>query len=449
MKKILSVLFIIVCGVIIIPMAINSPEPIAPEVISEASVDTQYQPILDVTQNSDNPQLALSNYLKSWAKENDFTVVQDKTKNVIITKKAKPGYEDAPSTILQSSNGKGMATALHVLTTTKYEGDLKAIFTMTDGTNMIGAENLNPAYLDSDYLINLSNDEKQYITNGSAGTTTYSVNKNLSWDTPKNDFAFEIAVRGFTGGDASDTGNPNALIFMSKFLANAKSQGVVLELASLNGGTTSTTIPNEATLVVVVNEFDGRRVQKLFNSSVETFKNASDSSEKNATFTLTPLEVVPEKVLSRADTNAIISYLYGIVDGVYSMSPNITDLIESSSNLGTAYSFTGNFTSSIVTTSFSEERNQELNVAHNKLFYLSGMNSTMKLSCPTWVQKPGSSLLSIMSDNYSEEENAAISNTPLHRGSECGWFAQKNPSTDIISMSVTSPEKYILKFLGD
>ncbi|MEG2200071.1 MAG: hypothetical protein RRY25_07300, partial [Anaerovorax sp.] len=363
MKKILAVLFIIVCGVIVIPMAINSPEPIPPKVVEPDSVEAQYQPILEAVKGSDNPQLALSNYLKDWAKENDFHVVQDKSKNVIITKDAKEGYEKAPSTILQSSTSQGIASALYVLKTTSYSGKLKVIFTVVNG------ETLDPSYLDSDYLINIVHDEKQYITNGSAETSLYSVDKNLSWVAPKNTLAFEIVARGFTGGNVDSIGNANALNFAGRFLANGRNQGMVLELASLNGGTAASHIANEVAFVVVVNEYDGKRIEKLFNSSVEKFKNKYDT-EGTAEFTLTPLEALPEKVLSRTDTNSIISYLYGIVDGIYSMSPTSADLIESSSNMGTANTFTGNFTSHIMTTSFSDGRTTELDTAHHKLFYL-------------------------------------------------------------------------------
>lgn len=451
MKKILSIIFIILCGVLIIPMAMNSSEeplPVPPPEV--VSVESQYAPIIEATKDSENPKLTLSNYMKNWAKENAYPVTQDKSKNVIITKEAEEGFENSPSTILQSSTGFGMATALHILTSTTYQGELKVLFTMTEGHKMIGAQTISPSQIDSDYLINLDNQESKYITNSSAGTNSYAVEKTLSWETPQNNNAFEIIVSGLNGGDSGldiHKKNANALKFAGNFLANAKSQGVFLELASLNGGLDANTIANDVTFVVVVNDYDARRIQKLFTSSVEEFQKQYSSTEKTATFTINPLELIPEKVLSKTDMNSIVSYLYGVVDGPYSMTS--TDLVESSSNIGTAYTFTGNFTSSILVTSFSEEKLNELNIAHNKLFYLSGMTHTMEEESMIWAQKPGSTLLPIMSDYYRNTEDNAISNDPIHHGNECSWLAQKNATTDIISMSVKNPEKYILKFLGD
>ena len=59
-----------------------------------------FESISQIPRGSGNEK-AISDYLVEFARQHQLEVIQDKALNVIIKKKASPGYENAPVVILQ------------------------------------------------------------------------------------------------------------------------------------------------------------------------------------------------------------------------------------------------------------------------------------------------------------------------------------------------------------
>ena len=446
---------------------------------------------------------AVSNYLKVWATENDFKAVRDKYNNIIINKPASNGYENSPTTILQchmdmitvveegvifnplydsikvvndgeilvaegtnlgADNGLGVATALYILKNAEKHGPIRVIITVDGETTRLGAEKLDSKYLKGDYLINLDWESHRSIGNGSAGTTSFVISRDITWVKPKNTVAYDLSISGLTGGDSGkniNDGGANAIKIIGETLAKMQGAGILFELASFNGGITKNTIPTDAIVLVIINDSDIKKFNSIFNSSLNVFKDTYGSIEKNYSFTYTEA-VMPKKVLSTEDSTRIVSFLYGIVNGVQSKSSK--NIVESSSNIGTVSTKTGDFISEVYTRSSSEEMAQKITGEHEAISTICDLKYRFKVSSPGWSTNPDGLLIPTLSDIYFNIYNEKMSIETVHIEHECGWFAFKNPDLEIASIgnlihnpnsteetitlkSITKPATVILTFL--
>lgn len=503
MKKILIAIIVILIGVVGFLLIPKEKEKVPTPQIDpvESGILQEFTKISELPKQPGDTRV-ISNYLRSWAKENNYKVTVDKVNNIIIEKPASSGYENAPTTILQghmntalknesntstkgavhvisdgavltakdtelgSDGSASIATALYLLKSTEKHGSIKAILTIDADSNTHAAEKLDPKYLEGDYLINIDSEQDRVLCNGSASLTSYDMSRALTWVKPRNENAFEVAIHGLQGGDSGDHINENhanAIKILGTLFAQAQSQGIVLELASFNGGTDGKEIPSDATAVVILNQYDVKKFQSIYNTATSDFKSDFGNTEKNATFTLTP-SAITDKVLSKEDSNSIISYLYGIVNGVNSTTASNDGMVESSSNIGTAYTHTGNFSSMVLVRSSSQERSVELTTAHDKLAKLCNITYTISSNEPGWPMKENSTLTPEITSIYQKLFQQKVAGKPIHSSSELGWFASKNPNLDMISMgpftgkslgkdeklylnSMIKPAKVILNFL--
>lgn len=447
---------------------------------------------------------AISTYLRSWAKENGLEAVRDSSNNVIITLPATPGYENAPVTIIQSnidskiavsedsefdpkseplvvsdsgialtSDGTslgadsaiGMATALCILKHAERHGPVRAVFTVNGESGMTGAEKLNDKYLDGDYLINLSWDSGG-IGLGSAGTTAFEMKRKIQWTEPQNAIPYTISLSGLKGGKADTDigrGGANAVKIIGELLANVQGNGILFELGSFNGGNSGDTIADSASALIIINESDVKKLQKLIEENIEAFDDAYGDVEENYIFTYQEAEM-PEKVVSFEDTGAIITFVYGILNGVQKMSEEYEGVVESASNLGMVSTFTGDFICHVSAASTSDVEFYKIVSAHEAVSSMSGLEYAYYGGVPRWPDHSDSVLYTSIRNLYSELYNDKPASKIVPYGLEIGWFAKKNPKLQIIALgpdienpglpeetllleTVTRPANVVLAFL--
>ncbi|MDD3169282.1 MAG: M20/M25/M40 family metallo-hydrolase [Eubacteriales bacterium] len=447
----------------------------------------------------------MSTYLRSWAKENGFEVVRDNYNNVIIDKPAAAGYEKVPTTILQcnmdskitatadsafdpltdpvtiiadentmyadgtslgADSGIGMATALYVLKNARKHGPIRAVFTTDGESGMTGAEKLKAKYLDGAYLINLGWDTDLSIGVGSGGTAAYQMMHEIEWTSPQNAIPFLLSISGLAGGDADEEiGNDgaNAIKIIGEILANAQGKGILFELGSFNGGISRDTIPQAAAALIIINESDQKKMQNVVDDAMDAFQDAYGDIETEYSFTYQEVSM-PDKVVSFDDNGSIISFIYGIIDGVQSMSEFYEDVVESATNLGMVSTATGNFLAQISAASTSDVGLYKITTAHEAISGMSGLNYTYIEGIPRWPAHPDSVLYTSMRDICSKLYDYDLSDAIVHHELECGWFAKNNPRLQIISMgprienantpeetlildTVTKPASLIMAFL--
>lgn len=166
-------------------------------------------------------EAAISEYLVNFAKEHNLDYVQEPCKNVIITKPATPGYEDAPRVILQghmdmvcvkddeldfnfetdalpiyvdgdwlrtkgttlgADNGIAVAMSLAILADETLEHPaLTVLVTTEEETGMDGVMTLDPANVPGDILINIDSEEEGVALASCAGGVRNSLKLPIEW----------------------------------------------------------------------------------------------------------------------------------------------------------------------------------------------------------------------------------------------------------------------------
>ncbi len=503
MKRLIAVTLILSLCLTIMTGCVGSEEKEIDDAAVKTAVLDEFNKISQIPRESGHER-AISSYLKNWAKENEFEVIRDSSNNVIINKPASEGYEKAPTTILQSNmdmviatkegitidplsdpitiidqgktwnaastnlgadSGIGMATALYILKNAEKHGPIRVVFTSDGETGMTGAENLKEKYLKGDYLINLSWPSDQSFGVGSGGTASYEMVHKIEWMPPQNEIPYLLSISGLNGGNANEDigeGGANAIKIIGEVLANAQGRGILFELAAFNGGKSDDAIPDAADALILINRSDRKKIKSVVNHAIDAFKDSYGDIEKNYTFTFEESEM-PDKVVSFDNNGSIISFIYGIINGVQSVSKKY-DVVESATNIGMVSTASGNFICKVSADSTSDVGLYKITCAHEAISSMSGLEYTYKEGVPRWPDHTDSVLFTRLSEIHSELYGDELKGKIIHQGSECGWFAKKNPRLQMISIgseienvnlpdetlvldSVTKPARVILKFL--
>lgn len=440
MKKIISLILIIIL-VLLACTGCNKNETEFEEKLA-TELNAIYEDLLeDLPDTTDIA--AQKEYLIKWASNHNVPVSYDKQNNIIMSKKATKGYEDAQGTIIQCPIGVGepfeqyqpMATALYLIDKVEKHGFIRVVFTTATENELNGAQTISTNYLRGDNLINLTWAEKTAFTIGSAGTTEYDFSKQLQWIAPTYPNAYEISIKGLNGGSSGVTSgsHPNPIKIIGDFLASAKSKGVLIELASFNGGETGRNYPSEATAVVLINDNDISRFEKWFENDASKFEDKYNDTEENYTYTMAPV-ASPQFVISKDDSTKVFSLLYTMINGIYLKSDE--GEIVATSNIGAIRTSTGNLDVTICARSLKEDTMQEISSTFAVICGLNDVSYKVTNQSPIWNENEESPLLLRLTDLFLKDFDKEIKNKTTMKDTECALFKTRNQNLDVISMSV-------------
>jgi len=172
----------------------------------------------------------------------------------------------------------------------------------------------------------------------------------------------------------------------------------------------------------------------------------------------------PDKAIDTGSQAKLLNLLHGLPHGVDKMSYDISDLVETSTNLATVAFKEDNAVIGLSTRSSIKSALQDFRDRINAVATLSGAKVTEETPYPGWKPNLDSKILDlskkIFKDMYSKEPVVEA----IHAGLECGIIGEKFPGMDMISIGPTikyphSPEeqmyvstvdkfyKYVLKIL--
>jgi len=147
--------------------------------------------------------------------------------------------------------------------------------------------------------------------------------------------------------------------------------------------------------------------------------------------------ISPEKVMELGVQEGLLKSIYAAHNGVYRMSPNIKDLVETSNNIARVIVKEGQIKIGCLTRSSSESNKYDLANSLKSAFELSGFNVDLSGEYPGWQPNVNSAILDVVSNLYEtlHEEKAHIA--ACHAGLECGILGQNYPEMDMVSFGPT------------
>lgn len=415
-------------------------------------------------------------FMKDFGKSLGLETIEDEVGNVIIRKPATKGMEDRKMIILQShldmvhqknndtdfdfdkqgiemyvdgdwvrakgttlgaDNGLGVATIMAILESDDIEHPaIEALFTIDEETGMTGAKGLKGGVLKGDILLNLDTEEDDEIGIGCAGGVDITASgdyKNV--DASKNGQSYIISVKGLNGGHSGmdiikGLGNANKLMNRLLFATND-----FMELANLEGGSLRNAIPRESVAKVVVT--DESKFQAAFESMKNDILVEYKSLEENLSITAEKSDEAFSKVMHGECQTKFLNVMNAAHNGVYRMSPDIEDLVETSNNIAKVSVAGGSIKIECLTRSSVESSKATLANALKSTFELAGYEVKLSGDYPGWAPNMDSAILKVMDSLYEKMNGEKANVAACHAGLECGILGQNYPGMDMISFGPT------------
>ena len=346
----------------------------------------------------------------------------------------------AKGTTLGADNGLGVATIMAILESNDIPHPaIEALFTIDEETGMTGAMGLKGGQLKGEILLNLDTEEDDEIDIGCAGgLDVTAVREYNEEDVPENSVGYTITVNGLNGGHSGmdiDKGLGNANKIMNRLLFDGF-ENFGLQIAEIDGGSLRNAIPRESVAKVIISDiFDEAFVfdmQQVINDIKTEFK----TTEPNLKITIEK-SGLPAKVMDLGVQEGLTRALYAAHNGVYRMSADMEDLVETSNNIARVIVKDGKVHVGCLTRSSVETSKFDLANALRSAFELIGCEVTFSGSYPGWTPNVSSPILEVLKEIYEKQNNAKPNVVACHAGLECGILGTNYPDMDMISFGPT------------
>ena len=414
-------------------------------------------------------------FMKDFGKNLDLETIEDEVGNVIIKKPATAGMEDRVTIVMQShldmvhqknndtnfdfdtqgidmfiegdwvkakgttlgaDNGLGVATIMAILESTDIPHPaIEALFTIDEETGMTGAMGLKGGLLKGDILLNLDTEEDDEIGMGCAGGIDVTATKNYTKEeTPKNTSAFSITVKGLQGGHSGmqiheGLGNANKL--MNRVLFDGF-ENFGLRISEIDGGSLRNAIPRESKAIVAIDAIHEEAFLLEMKQQAETIKKELKTMEPDLEITVSKTDT-PSKIMDLGVQEGLTRAIYSTLNGVYRMSADIPDLVETSNNIARVIAKDGEIKIGCLTRSSVESSKIDLANTLRATFELTGCEVEFSGDYPGWTPNMDSAILKIMKKLYEDLNGEKPHVAACHAGLECGILGQNYPDMDMIS----------------
>ncbi|MBQ0117155.1 MAG: aminoacyl-histidine dipeptidase [Flavobacterium sp.] len=347
----------------------------------------------------------------------------------------------AKGTTLGADNGIGVATIMAILESKTIEHPaIEALFTIDEETGMTGAMGLEGGILTGEILLNLDTEEDDEIDIGCAGGVDVTATAVYDEEeTPEGSVGYQITVKGLSGGHSGmdiHKGLGNANKIMNRLLFDGF-DNFGLQISEIKGGSLRNAIPRESVAkVIIAAMYDEAFVfdmQQIINEIKEEFK----TTEPNLEVAIEKLEEAPAKVMPSMAQYYFVRAMYTAHNGVYRMSADFADLVETSNNIAKVTLGGGKLDIKCLTRSSVETSKFDLANALRAAFELMGCEVEFSGSYPGWTPNSNSEILDIISGIYEKQHGSKANVVACHAGLECGILGTNYPDMDMISFGPT------------
>ncbi len=342
----------------------------------------------------------------------------------------------ADGTTLGADNGIGVASIMALLESKDIpHPPMEALFTIDEETGMTGALELKGGYLDADIMLNLDTEDDDELTIGCAGgiditaTGTYK-----EVDTTTNHSSFSLTIKGLSGGHSGmeihkGLGNSNKL--MNRILTEIGNE-LSISIHSIDGGGLRNAIPRESVAIISVKTNLISKLEEIVSQSGIALVDEHTTTDPNLEVVLHPMEFV-EKCIEPAFSHRFLKAVYACPSGIYRMSPDIADLVQTSNNLARVLIKDGKYQVLCLTRSSVDSEKMDLAQAIKSTFELIDASVAYSGDYPGWTPRPNDGIVTIMKDLYKElfDEEAHV--YACHAGLECGILGTNYPEMEMIS----------------
>ena len=418
-------------------------------------------------------------FMKDFGKKLGFETIEDEVGNVIIKKPATAGMEKRTTIVMQShldmvhqknndtefdfdtqgiemyvdgdwvrakgttlgaDNGLGVATIMAILESTDIAHPaIEALFTIDEETGMTGAMGLKGGLLTGGILLNLDTEEDDEIGVGCAGGIDVTATRTYEEEeTPEFKIGYKITVKGLQGGHSGmqiHEGLGNANKIMNRVLFDGF-ENFGLRISEIDGGSLRNAIPRESNAIVAIDAIHEEAFLLETKEQEAMLKAELKTMEPNLEIVVSKVET-PEKIMDLGVQEGLTRAIYAAWNGVYRMSADIPELVETSNNIARVIVKDGAVKIGCLTRSSVESSKWDLANTLRSTFELTGCEVTCTGDYPGWSPNMDSAILKVMTKLYEKLNKEKPHVAACHAGLECGILGTNYPDMDMISFGPT------------
>ncbi|AWG23424.1 cytosol nonspecific dipeptidase [Flavobacterium faecale] len=347
----------------------------------------------------------------------------------------------AKGTTLGADNGLGVAAIMAILESTDIPHPaIEALFTVDEETGMTGAFELKAGVLQGEILLNLDTEEDDEIGIGCAGGIDITAVAEYDEEpTPEGSVGYTITVKGLKGGHSGmeiHKGLGNANKIMNRILFDGFDD-FGLQISTINGGSLRNAIPRESVAEVIIAAVYDEAFVYDMQAVVNEIKSELRTMEPTLEVVFEKLEQTPTSVMPSMAQYYFVRSMYTAHNGVYSMSADFDNLVETSNNIAIVTVGQGKLAVKCLTRSSVETAKMDLATSLQSAFELMGCEVEMNGAYPGWTPNPDSAILAAMLPIYEKMYNEKPNVAACHAGLECGILGVNYPEMDMISFGPT------------
>ena len=342
----------------------------------------------------------------------------------------------ANGTTLGADNGLGVAAIMAILSSSDIAHPaIEALFTIDEETGMTGAMELDSSLISGKILLNLDTEEDDEIGIGCAGGVDVTAEQTYKEEeTPSNVMAYKISVTGLQGGHSGmdihkGLGNANKL--MNRILFDGFTN-YGLRISSIHGGSLRNAIPRESFAIVIIDKATKEAFESEMDQKIAAITSEYLSLEPNMIISISETKT-PDMVMELGIQEGITKAIYASLNGVYRMSPDVENLVETSNNIAKVTIENGSLKVECLTRSSSETSKWDLANSLQSCFELAGCEVSFSGNYPGWLPNINSEILNLMVATYERLFESKPRVAACHAGLECGILGEHFPGMDMIS----------------
>ena len=414
-------------------------------------------------------------FMKDFGAKLGLETIEDEVGNVIIKKPATAGMEDRVTIVMQShldmvhqknndtvfdfdtqgidmyvdgdwvkakgttlgaDNGLGVATIMAILESTDIPHPaIEALFTIDEETGMTGAMGLKGGLLTGDILLNLDTEEDDEIGVGCAGGVDVTARRTYDEEeTPEFKTGYQVEVKGLQGGHSGmqiHEGLGNANKIMNRVLFDGF-ENFGLRISQIEGGSLRNAIPRESKAIIAIDAIHEDAFLAEMKEQANTIKKELKTMEPDLEILVTKTET-PEKIMDLGVQEGVTRAIYAALNGVYRMSADIPELVETSNNIARVTIKDGEIEIACLTRSSVESSKLDLANTLRATFELTGCEVEFSGDYPGWTPNMDASILKVVTNVYERLNNEKPHVAACHAGLECGILGQNYPDMEMIS----------------
>ena len=433
-----------------------------------------FEEISNIPRGSGNEK-GISDYLLNFGKELGLESIQDEALNVIIKKPGTPGYENAPTVIIQghmdmvceknngvehdfekdplklrivddyiyatdttlgADNGIAVAYAMAILASNDIpHPPIEVLLTTDEETGMSGAMAIKKENLQGKILINLDNEEEGYLLVSCAGGVRSTATLKVDEQEIGSKKLIKINISGLKGGHSGmdiikERGNSNKILgrVLKGLLREVK-----FNLVSLNGGSKNNAIPREAEAIIAVNPNDENTAIEVINNWNNIIENELRAQDPGLKIEASITDIKTCKEFTDESTKKVVDLLYIYPNGINTKSTEIEGLVESSTNLGVLTTKDGVVEFDSAIRSSIPSLKEEIVLRSKTIVELLGGKFETTSDYPGWEYDPNSKVSDICQKVHKDMYGKEAKIVAIHAGVECGLFNEKLGNLDMIS----------------